>query len=499
MNTSIPTPPQGRLEFAATPTGRKALVRQAAIGQAQKITPGIYAVGATLPLEDVVRLHQNEIVAHEWPGGVYCGISGISVGIPMDGKVFVAHPDPDRSSKLKLGGVTIFPVLGPGVLPDDIALPGGAHASGMARKMVENINLVGKPARHRAGTKVVEDVMDDLARYGGAGAVMATLRELDAIAPNFDASAVESVRVRLAALLGTNGGGGEISSARLGARLGGGALDAHRVGLFEELVETLGRHAPLPRPAPDLQGKGQWSAFFESYFSNFIEGTEFGVEEARDIAVGGKLNHARPKDAHDVSATFRLASDPFDRVLVPRTGQELLDILRKRHAVLMAARQEKNPGVFKSKINWAGGTRFVDPDLVEGTLIRGFEVINQLTDPFTRAVAMMALVTECHPFDDGNGRVARLTANAELSVAGQVRFIIPTSFRNDYVAALNGFSNKAGAGQSLLTVLDFAQKWTSYVDWSNFEEACSTLTGCNAFVDPGVAERNGQRLKLPGN
>jgi hypothetical protein len=394
-----------------------------------------------------VRLHQNEIVAHEWPGGVYCGISGLSVGIPRDGKVFVAHPDPDRSFKLKLGGVTIFPVLGPAVLTSDIALPGGVHASGLARKMVENINLVGKPARHRAGTKVVENVIDNLARHGGAGAVMAALRELDVIASDFDASAVEGVRVRLAALLGTNGGGVKISSARLGARLGAGAFYTHRVGLFEELVET--------------QGKGRWSAFFESYFSNFIEGTEFGVEEARDIAVGGKLNHARPQDAHDVSAAYRLASDPLDRVLVPRTGQELLNILKKRHAVLMAARQEKNPGVFKLEINWAGGTRFVDPDLVEGTLIRGFEVINRLTDPFTRAVAMMALVTECHPFDDGNGRVSRLTANAELSVAGQVRFIIPTSFWNDYVAALNGFSNKAGTGQLLLTVLDFAQKWTS--------------------------------------
>ena len=29
--------------------------------------------------------------------------------------------------------------------------------------------------------------------------------------------------------------------------------------------------------------------FFESYFSNFIEGTEFGVEEARKIAVDGEV------------------------------------------------------------------------------------------------------------------------------------------------------------------------------------------------------------------
>ena len=499
MKTLSPTQPQGRLEVATSPTEARALARLSDAGKAQKIAPGIYAVGATLPLEEVVRLHQNEIVAHVWPGGVYCGISALSAGAPKEAKVFVAHPSPDRITKLKLAGVTIFPVIGPSELPGDIALPGGVFISGPARKLVENITFIGQPARQRAGNKVVENVMDDLARYGGAGAVTKVLQNLDVIAHAFDAQAVENVRLRLASLLGTNGEGVVISSQRLKARIGGAAFDAHRISLFEKLAETLGRHAPLPRSAQDLQGRGKWSAFFESYFSNFIEGTEFGIDEAREIAIDGKVEQARPKDAHDVTATYRLASDQRDRILVPRSGEELIDILQNRHQLLMAARPEKNPGVFKSKVNYAGGTRFVDPNLVEGTLIRGFSVINQLSDPFTRAVGMMALITECHPFDDGNGRVARLTCNAELSVAGQARFIIPTSYRNDYLAVLNGFSNEAGSGQSLIAVLDFAQKWASYVDWSSFEVARATAENCNAFVDPGIAERTGRRLKLPDN
>lgn len=56
---------------------------------------------------------------------------------------------------------------------------------------------------------------------------------------------------------------------------------------------------------------------------------------------------------------------------------------------------------------------------------------------------MMLLLTEVHPFDDGNGRVARILANAELST-GQVRIVIPSSYRNDYLAGLNGVSNRAG-------------------------------------------------------
>lgn len=77
---------------------------------------------------------------------------------------------------------------------------------------------------------------------------------------------------------------------------------------------------------------------------------------------------------------------------------------------------------------------------------------------------MMLLLTEAHPFDDGNGRIARILANVELSHAGQVRIIIPTRYRNDYLAGLNGVSNSAGQGQTLIAVLDFAQRWTASVD-----------------------------------
>ena len=40
-------------------------------------------------------------------------------------------------------------------------------------------------------------------------------------------------------------------------------------------------------------------AFFETYFSNFIEGTEFAVDEAADIAFRGTVPNERPADAHD--------------------------------------------------------------------------------------------------------------------------------------------------------------------------------------------------------
>ena len=48
----------------------------------------------------------------------------------------------------------------------------------------------------------------------------------------------------------------------------------------------------------------------------------------------------------------------------------------------------------------------------------------------------MFLVSEVHPFLDGNGRIARVMMNAELVKQGQSKIIIPTVYRDDYVGAL---------------------------------------------------------------
>lgn len=462
-----------------------------------RLAPGIYAEQATLPPEQVARHHLFTIVSSIWPGGVLCGITAFAGGVPHKGLLHVAHPDPARTSPLKVPGVTVVPVVGPGPLPGDTQMPSGLFLSGPARVLVENVDTQGRRPFHRAGTRVVEDRIDELARSGGAGRIRTVLDQLDVIAGSFDRFQVEAVRSRLAAVLGSFSAGVAVSSDRLSARLSGAPYDQHRLEMIEQLCAFLERRAPSPIHAYPPMARWEWLAFFEAYFSNFIEGTEFGVEEARRIAVEGVIPAARPADAHDVSATYRLAVDPDDRVLLPHSGEQLVDILEQRHRILMAARPEKNPGVMKNIPNFAGGYQFVEPTLVRGTLMRGFDILNRLEDPFARAVAMMLLVTECHPFDDGNGRVARLTSNAELSAAGQVRVLIPIVYRDNYLAALAGVSGGVGLGQSLFAVLAYAQKWAAAVDWSSYNGAHKVLEACHAYATPQMAEANNLHLEMP--
>jgi Fic family protein len=95
---------------------------------------------------------------------------------------------------------------------------------------------------------------------------------------------------------------------------------------------------------------------------------------------------------------------------------------------------------------------------------------------------MMFLVAEVHPFVDGNGRCGRLMMNAELIAAGQARIIIPTIFRNNYLSALKALTHN-GQAEPLIRTLDFAQKYTSRIDWSNYKRAHKMLTKTHAFDD----------------
>jgi hypothetical protein len=494
MNVAPLGPPAGELARVDGPN-RSRLSRLAKAGRALRLTAGLYAVGATLAPEQVAHHHRFDIIAQVWPGGVLCGLTALSQGAPRDGQMFVAHPSPPRTTPLRLPGLTVTAVVGPAALPADVALPVGVFLAGGARALVENVDTQGRRPRHRAGTAAVEDRIDEMARQGGAGAIQKVLTELDVIAGKFDPRAVDLVRERLAAVLGTSTGG--IRSPRLAARLSEDPYDEHRLDLLAAILRTLERTAPAPRAEGGPASRWEWQAFFEAYFSNFIEGTEFGVAEARRIAVDGEVPATRPADAHDVAATYRQACDAFERAHVPKDRNSLLESLQLRHADLMAARPDKRPGLFKSDPNYAGGYEFVPPDLVRGTLLRGFDLLTGVTDPFARAVAMMVLITEVHPFDDGNGRIARLAANAELSHAGQVRLVIPTSYRDNYLSALRAISNGHGDGQSLIAVLDFAQRWTAAVDWSSYDAAHAQVEAANGYVPAAEAESSGRRLRFP--
>lgn len=246
--------------------------------------------------------------------------------------------------------------------------------------------------------------------------------------------------------------------------------DNKRLVLFENLYLYLKKCNFKERAYPFNSTSLKNLSFFESYFSNFIEGTEFAIDEAEDIVFSGKEINNRHADSHDILTNFRLTNEPSEMDIAPQNAAEFLDILKRRHAYLMKERPEKKPGEFKHYNNKAGNTFFVEPEDVIGTLCQSFEYYKLLPDGLPKALYIHFIVSEVHPFSDGNGRLSRIMMNAELFRAELYKIIIPTVYRDNY---LNGL-RRASRDRYFMTyckVLDQAQAYVETVPWLDYGEA----------------------------
>jgi hypothetical protein len=238
-------------------------------------------------------------------------------------------------------------------------------------------------------------------------------------------------------------------------------------------------------------------AFFESYLSNFIEGTEFEVDVAEEIVFEGVIPADRPEDAHDILGTFTGVTDPVLRSRVPESAEDFWDLICELNRRILEQRPSVNPGQLKTEPNRAGANVFVAPELVRGTLSEGWRFYSTLPSGFPRAVFAMFAVTEVHPFADGNGRVARALMNAEFTSSAQCRAVIPLSYRPDYLGALRAISRQ-GNCRPLLRMIERAHRWSSLIDWSSMERALEQLRETNALIPSDEAEDQGLVLLDPG-
>ncbi len=137
------------------------------------------------------------------------------------------------------------------------------------------------------------------------------------------------------------------------------------------------------------------------------------------------------------------------------------------------------------------------PDLVRGTLREGFAILNTVPDGLPRAIFAMFLVAEVHPFADGNGRVALLLMNAELSAQSLCRVMIPLNYRDEYMSALRALSQNASP-TPLWRMIDRAQRWTSLMTWTGRDRVMELMQQTNALVTPQHAAAANLHLRDPG-
>ena len=282
-----------------------------------------------------------------------------------------------------------------------------------------------------------------------------------------------------------------LSSPIAVARAFGFPYDPARIKLFEDLFRELKTSEFKNRPDKNTTAESFRNfAFFESYFSNYIEGTVFEVDEAKNIVETNKPLPARSEDSHDVLGTYKIVSNKDEMSLTPATSDELLRIITYRHKILLDARPDKNPGLLKDRNNFAGLTSFVDFNLVKGTLIQSFDFYKALDHPFAKAAFIMFVLSEVHPFLDGNGRIARIMMNAEFVKAGQSKIIIPTVYRDDYLGTLRKLTRQSDP-KPYIAMLQRVHEFSENIYGDDYYVMLDYLKQCNSF-----SEHTEARLKV---
>ena len=451
-------------------------------GTLRKIAPKVYTTNMDEEPEVIIKRNLFYVLGQLYPHAVISHRSAYELKPTESGDVFLTY---SYTKNVSLPGVVVHLMQGPMGTEYDMPFIENLFISSAERRALENLQ------RGRARSSVskclprtyIEEILERMLQVNGEAGLNAFRDKARGIAAELCMNGeFETLNSIIGALLATKPTGILLSASAV-ARAQGAPFDDERVKLFGILFEALHKEQFPSMDELNVENSAFRNfAFFESYFSNYIEGTEFEIEDAWKIVETGQPMPARNADSHDVLGTFQLVASRREMRRTPTSTDELIELLQDRHRILMAARPDRNPGMFKMQNNRAGDTHFVDYTLVRGTLLKGYEYYQALEHPFARALFMLFMVSEVHPFNDGNGRISRIMMNAELVAADQSKIIIPTVFREDYLNALRRLTRRNDPNV-LIKAISRVRQFSANITGDDFEATRKYLEQCNAFKD----------------
>ncbi len=477
----VPLPPL--LFPAKTSADRAWMAKLKKEGLIHPIGPRLYTSVARSKISSVVQNQWSNIISNLFPKALLSHRSALEYKPSPKGEIVLTS---NTNREIVYPGLTVRFIRGPLPLKDDLQFL-NLKASSLPRALLENLSRV----QTRNTTKIlpleeIEKRLEQILNLKGEKALNELRDRASEISKKFRwKSEFKKLNEIIGALLGTKNSKKLISDHAI-ARATGYPYDSQCFERLEILFGEL-RHYPLLEIKDTFLRKEHFvnKAFFEAYFSNYIEGTVFEIEEAENIVFNKKIPPGRPQDAHDILGTFAIVSDPHEMRVTPKDFNDFEALLKKRHVTLTQQRAESLPGKFKLKPNHAGNTHFVHPEYVLGTLKKGFDFYQSLPQGLGRALLMHFLITDIHPFTDGNGRMARMMMNAELHAQGLSTIIIPTVYREDYLLALRALTRRNRATPSIEMLIK-AQKFCS-LDFSRYPKILKDLQNHHWFEEPDEA------------
>jgi hypothetical protein len=452
-------------------------------GKIRKISPRIYSSNFKDNAETIILRNLFFILGNLYPDALLSHRSALEFKPTATGNLFLTYT---YTKRISLPGVTLQFLTGRGPIEGDNPLSGKLFVSQIGRALLENFQVtrkMGSESKSIGGTEI-EAALEKIIRVTGEKGLNELRDNAKKLAAELSMQREFALLDKMIGALLSSKPSKLLSSPLAIARALGQPYDPARMGLFEKLFVTLQQQHFAAHPIKkDSEVHFKNFAFYEAYFSNYIEGTEFELEEAKRIIESGRPMPARHEDSHDILGTYQIVSNTQEMKILPENAEALIEILLQRHKVMMRARTLKMPGVFKTINNRAGETFFVDHTLVKGTLIRAYDYLKALEDPFARASFIMFMISEVHPFLDGNGRMARIMMNAELVNKNQTKILIPTVYREDYLGALRKLT-RHGDTAAYIRMLKKAHAFSALLEGENIDEMGAQLAQYNAFKEP---------------
>lgn len=212
------------------------------------------------------------------------------------------------------------------------------------------------------------------------------------------------------------------------------APDAAIMPFFEDLTDSVIAYPASARLEWPIPMDWPW---IEAHFAMHAgDATEDYLARRR-----ADLNSASTEDALERARYARAVESRRTPAFGTLMREHPEGALRYAHWLILDGLDDARycPGHFKLQANRVIGNASearARPEHVAGSL-RDFhaKLLPKVRAPESRALLIYMVTLKCHPFIDGNGRVARYMCNAELEQAGLPPILIADAAREDWVRA----------------------------------------------------------------
>ncbi len=193
----------------------------------------------------------------------------------------------------------------------------------------------------------------------------------------------------------------------------------------------------------------EYNEILFSAHSCAIEGNSFSIDETRTLKEKGlgMIPHGKTLfEAFEILDHFQAYEYLLNNLDKPLTEELLKETHRllTEHTLEYKTRNDEvpsKPGEYTTVDMCAGDTIFGEHEKLIKQVPRLLESTQKAIDsgevhPMVIAAKFHGFYEYLHPFRDGNGRLGRLMSNFILLKMGQPLLIIPSSNREEYIAAL---------------------------------------------------------------